>query len=117
MRIYLDDQFNPVGTYLLIAPRMGNEREIYLRYDWDIVRSFKEMVEAVTAHALEITHISFDFDLDQYPLYEGDTGKNCAEWVKWFYESSNLTLPKIYIHSRNYYGTENIRKTFPIAIY
>ena len=118
MKLYIEDQFNPVGSFLLIAPRMGNEREIYLTYDWNIVRSFAEMTLFIMENRTKpITVISFDFDLDQYEGYEGKNGLDCAVWVKEYYESIGLPLPKIYIHSRNYYGMQAILNIFPTAIY
>lgn len=116
MKLYLDDQFEPVGSYLLIAPRMGDLREIYLTR-WHVVRSFEEFVHFVTFHQHKITHISFDHDLDQYEDYAGKTGLDAAKWLKEYYETNNLTLPAIYIHSRNYFGTQDILKVFPQAIY
>ena len=112
MKLYIDDQFIPVGSYLLLAQRMGADKEIYLT-DWKIVRSYEEMVEFIMFNHTLITHISFDYDLDQYDQYKGKNGLDCAKWVKDYYETNNLPLPKIYIHSRNAFGIEDIWKVFP----
>jgi hypothetical protein len=102
----------PVGSYLLLAQRMGDAKEIYLT-EWTIVRNYNTFVNFVSEHYQEITHVSFDYDLDVDIDYMGKNGLDCALWFKHFYEEKQHPLPKIYIHSRNQFGVQYIWNVFP----
>jgi len=77
-----------------------------------------------------ITHVSFDHDLSDEHYIPNDplnaidynaescaldkhkTGYHAAKYLKDLYESEQLDLPVILVHSMNPIGTENILKLF-----
>ena len=45
-------------------------------------------------------------------IKEGETGYECALWMKVFYEERKKDLPTIFVHSMNPVGTEKIKNLF-----
>jgi spore germination protein YaaH len=101
--------------------RIGALNPIYLE-DWNVVRNYKDFVEAVTNHIDEITHVSFDHDLADIHydpttwregfVYQEETGHDCAVWLKNFYKERGKELPILFVHSMNPVGTQNIINVF-----
>lgn len=121
MKVFLDDVRQPNECAKYMHTRIGNLNPIYLE-DWKIVRNYKEFTAIITANFDKITHISFDHDLadihynpetqQESFAYCEETGYDCADWVKRFYESQQLPLPVLFVHSMNPVGTKRIINLF-----
>lgn len=95
---------------------------------WEVVRSYNDFVKLVKQHFAWITHVSFDHDLgdehysimsqngdwNKYYATEGHemTGYDAAKWMKEFFIEKGMPLPKIYVHSLNPVGGQNILNLF-----
>jgi len=110
MKVFLDDIRMPNKCASYMHKRIGVLNSIYLE-DWNIVRNYEQFVEFVKKNYEKITHISFDHDLadiyydpltqKEYFSYRAKTGYDCAVWLKQFYDSINLSMPIIFIHSES----------------
>ena len=110
MKVFLDDIRMPNQCASYMHRRIGFLNPIYLE-DWCIVRNYKQFVDFVEKNYKQITHISFDHDLaeiyydpftqKEYFSYHEKTGYDCAVWLKQFYDSINLSMPIIFIHSES----------------
>ncbi len=103
----------------------------YLKLEWDIVRNYDEFVAYIEKNGMPDL-ISFDHDLadehytppeywesyeksKQYQEsqnYKEKTGFDCAKWIVDYCMDNNVGLPKIYIHSMNPVGSDNIKNLF-----
>lgn len=96
---------------------------------WQVVRSYDAFATCIEEFGLPLA-VSFDHDLhDEHMLHyfnvtsaTGEihyhkltikTGKHCAEFFldKWRNSNHNGVKPKIFIHSANQWGAEEIKKT------
>lgn len=121
MKLFLDDIRQPQECIHYMQKRIGALNPIYLE-DWNVVRNYKDFVEAVTNHIDEITHVSFDHDLADIHydpttwregfVYQEETGHDCAVWLKNFYKERGKELPILFVHSMNPVGTQNIINVF-----
>ncbi len=128
MRLFLDDVRSPDNCLAYMQPRIGAEVAIY-KESWFVVRNYHKFVEFIKTHAPNITHISYDHDLAEAhyheSMYEGGrvymkyletvsekTGLDCAKFMKEYYEAKKYDFPKMYVHSMNPVGTENIINLF-----
>lgn len=125
MKLFLDDVREPSECAAYMYQRIGSLNPIYLE-DWCIVRTYKEFCDAI-ANNKNITHVSFDHDLaDCFQLKESInvdewfdingnreyTGYDCAKYLKEFYQSNNLKMPTMFVHSMNPVGTKKIIELF-----
>lgn len=94
--------------------------------EWVVVRNFRQFTETIRNNGNPHT-ISFDHDLGedmhQYRLTQGIytkrksrslkklelTGYDCAKWYMEYIKKNHLPKAKIYIHSANPSGSENIK--------
>lgn len=106
-RLYLDDNRNPLSEL-----------------DFDVVRSYDEFVAYILKKGVPEL-ISFDHDLADehvkdylkdpnngklsYESYRERTGYDAAKWLVDYCISSNIKLPKCFVHSQNTIGAMNIR--------
>lgn len=121
INLFLDDFRYPDICLMYMYPKIGVEARMYVEEDWTIVRNYNEFKEAILKHAGNIEKVSFDHDLaDEHynqnswgsTTYKEKTGFDCAKLLLEHYQSKNLKLPKIYVHSMNPVGTENIKNLF-----
>lgn len=128
MKVFLDDVRSPQDCVGYMHLRIGAENPIYLSGGWLIVRNYDEFVEVIEKYHKDITHISYDHDLapehytdemmintEEYvKSIEGTekTGCDCAKWMKNFYDTNGIPYPRMYVHSMNPVGTENIINIF-----
>ena len=120
--LFLDDVRMPQVCVNYMKRRIGGLCNIYVNYDWLIVRNYDDFVAAVKKHANNIAIVSFDHDLadahydpktwTQGFKYQEKTGYECAEFLKQYYEENKFELPNLFIHSMNPVGTERIRNLF-----
>lgn len=96
--------------------------------NWFIVRSYDEFVKCIERHGIP-NAVSFDHDLHdehmqhyfdvttktgkiEYERFQNKTGKHCAEFlvdkIKNLGQDINI---KMFVHSANIWGVEEIRKT------
>lgn len=89
MKIYLDDE------------RIPNDKS------WTVVQTLNDFIKKIEEVGLKnIDIISFDHDLG--PSENGD-GYDAAKWLVGHYmEKSNSPFPKVYVHSHNPIGSDNI---------
>ena len=112
--LYLDDIRSPIDSF------HTTKDPIYIKLHWNIVRSYEEFVNFVKKNKY-ISIISLDHDLSdehyeygdiEYRQYKEKTGYECAIWYCDYFInniSDNISdFPKIYIHSQNTVGVENI---------
>lgn len=118
MKIFLDDIRIPRQVYSYI------KNDIYLHFDWIVVRSYEEFVkyiEQVDLNQVEV--ISFDHDLADshyeavnqsgiidYDLMQEKTGYDCAKWICEYCFEYKIKLPNYLVHSMNPVGGMNIKK-------
>jgi len=94
--------------------------------DWQIVRNYDEFVAHINLYGLENYEcISLDHDLGEeamreyyrnvapnskldYTNIKEHTGMDCARFLVDLSFRSKMPLPKVYVHSANPVGTENI---------
>lgn len=110
--LFLDDIRTPLAVYEL------TKQEIFLKKDWQIVRSYDEFVSFVEGKGgFRLPYfISFDHDLST-KAYQGDyesekTGYDCALYLVNRCLDLNLPLPKYFVHSMNPVGKERIESLF-----
>lgn len=121
MKLFLDDYRKPRDCIQYMYQRIGVKNTEYME-DWIIVKNYDEFVKAVSEFSDEIEVISFDHDLaDEHYIMETDpdysnykerTGLDCAKWLLDFYKEKDKNLPRIYVHSMNPVGTDNIVREF-----
>jgi hypothetical protein len=120
INIFLDDERVPKDVKWIDLPKLN----------WIICRdfnSFKKTIEDSAAKGEFAECISFDHDLGDeaykeiarkrtsfdYENLKGEkTGMDCAKFLVDFCEQKGVKLPKIYVHSMNPIGRENIVKLF-----
>lgn len=132
MKIFLDDVRDPSQCADYMLARIGLDAKIYLTGGWYIVRTYKEFVEAIRLHWTIIDVVSFDHDLADGHYHKNTqegkvnysaedfntdackTGYHCAMYLKSFYEPhlGVYAFPKVFIHSMNPVGVENIKAVF-----
>lgn len=116
--LFLDDERTPMSTYSYFP------NNVYIDKEWVIVRNHEDFVKTIEKRGLP-SIISFDHDLgyEHYPKSKVDmykeidysnfkekTGYDSAKWLVNYLIDNNLELPKIYIHTQNPVGRENIKK-------
>jgi hypothetical protein len=119
--LWLDDYRNP---FIDIEGKVPKESTEII---W--VKSYDEFVDYISENGL-LDIISFDHDLadehytpkeywDDYEKskeyqekqnYQEKTGMDCAKWLVDYCIDNNIELPKIYVHSANPVGADNIRE-------
>ena len=131
MKLFLDDYRSPSDCAKYMHVRIGSENPIYLTGEWYIVRNYPEFVKAINQYKGEITHISYDHDLADGHYHKNmqkgklnyfskdflsddfnKTGWHCAQYMKMTYDNLSLPYPKMFVHSMNPVGTENIINLF-----
>lgn len=122
--LFLDDVREPyeVGNYM----NPVELRSLYRLKHWIVLRNYKQFVRHIERNGMPEL-ISFDHDLadehyrpsmfnpdKHYSNYYTDgtfnekTGYDCAKWLIEYAAKNNLPLPKIFCHSMNPVGKENI---------
>lgn len=109
--LFIDDIRVPstVLTYL--------DNHIYNDWDWEIVRSYDEMVEIITDRGLP-SFVSFDHDLADI-TYDSETqtesfsyhethGLDCVKWIVEYCIDNKCDFPEYAVHSQNPVGADNI---------
>lgn len=95
MNLYVDDKRTPINK------------------EWVIVRSYEEFVYFIEVNGLyNIDTISFDHDLGDINSEQEKTGMDCAKFLVNYSMDNNCNqyFPKIYVHSDNNVGSDNIIK-------
>jgi hypothetical protein len=91
MKLFVDDIRIPIDT------------------TWIIARSYNEFVKILNKEGFEnFDIISLDHDLGDTSIPEKN-GMDCAKYLIDFSLDFNISLPKIYVHSDNNVGSENIK--------
>ena len=121
------------GTYKLFLDDIRSPQDAfnytkdtdYLKFDWDVVRSFDEFISEISRRFAETREfpelISFDHDLADdhyehltagipYDDFKEKTGYHCAKWLVDFCIEHDVILPRFKVHSMNPTGGENIAK-------
>lgn len=129
IKLFLDDVRIPKDCLGYMHYRIGKENPIYLE-EWFIARNYDEFVQIVNNNFSNISHVSFDHDLADehydvdamsnaeeynklYSQFEEKTGVDCAKFLKEYYNTHNTPLPeKMYVHSMNPTGVQNIINVF-----
>lgn len=128
MKVFLDDIRDPRDCLGYMHTRIGPYNDLYSQ-DWAVVRNYDEFRGIIMHYADKITHVSFDHDLSDehynpvmmvadedynqlYDTFKEFTGKECAEWMKEFYNEIGRKLPMIFVHSMNPVGRQNILNVF-----
>ena len=129
VKIFLDDYRIPIDCVKYMHHQLGKENFLYLE-NWFVAKSYPDFVAMVCRFKGQITHVSFDHDLvdghyhqslqEGIINYDGDnfkddhnkTGYHAAKYLIELYEFDKIELPKIFIHSMNPLGAENIKKLF-----
>lgn len=131
MKLFLDDVRNPQDCLGYMHTRIGAENPIY-NEEWVVVRDYNRFCNELETFSDIITHVSFDHDLatehyapeDHWDSYESyyawkskqkwtqGTGYDCAVFMKEYYSTNGLELPRIFIHSMNPPGCEAIASVF-----
>ena len=115
--LFLDDVRMPeqcVGYVL----SLGIRPDTYLKYNWVIVRNYREFVDYILENGLP-ERVSFDHDLaeihydperfkETFTYYE-ESGYDCAKWLAEKCLDESKPLPEYYIHSMNPVGAKNIK--------
>lgn len=89
--------------------RMGAGAAVYTE-GWIVVRDSASFQDAFLRLGKAITHVSFDYDMDQ--AKGSDNGAQCAAWMKNACKVLSYPIPKILIHSTNQAGIKAIKKVF-----
>lgn len=123
-KLFLDDERSPMDTFGYTGDGM------YTYPNWDVVKSYNEFVEYIKANGVPKL-ISFDHDLadihyktfltpqtldgrqkawDDYHENEKreKTGHDCLKWLLDYCHDNDVVLPKIYIHTMNNVGYQNM---------
>lgn len=122
--LFLDDRRNPFIMNSIVPTGVS-------RVLW--VRNYDEFVTWIYQNGLPDA-VSFDHDLapehytpayfwDDYeesrkyqewkkPQYVEKTGEDCADWLIEYVENNDVTVPKLFVHSANPVGADNIIFTF-----
>lgn len=113
LHLFLDDTRMPSDVAGYIVPL--NLRNIYLKHDWIIVRSYEAFAQYILENGMP-DMISFDHDLDAQ-IESGKsssimTGYDCAKWLIDHIDTHHLSVPVILCHSMNPVGKENIKILF-----
>ncbi len=107
--LYLDDFRDPIDSSYY------KQQPIYSALNWVVVRNFNEFISYIQNNGIP-SIVSLDHDI-YYEEYDNPekTGYDCAEWLINHCKTNGLDLPdKIYIHSGNPVGSENIRNIFKL---
>ena len=115
-KLFLDDFRTPADAF------MYTKNPVYLESDWVVVRSYDEFVKTIMEKGVPHT-ISFDHDLGpeaykhqmdiSYDQFTEKTGFHCAKWfIEYCIDSKHLITGKVYIHSMNPAGSQNIESLF-----
>jgi hypothetical protein len=118
IRLYLDD---------VRTPENPNNEWVDGISDWEVVRSYDELVAHIRLNGLENYEvITLDHDLGKQAIDEfynnalpnytlnydnivnEKTGLDCAKWLVAESMNKNIPLPQIYVHSANPIGSANI---------
>jgi hypothetical protein len=112
--LFLDDFRNPEDAYEYF------KQEDFIEKEWIVVRNYDEFINKIQEKGVPQI-LSFDHDLsdvhythqDTEIPYDEKTGFHCAKWLINYCIDNNLKLTsRIYIHSMNVVGTENIKSLF-----
>lgn len=123
--LFLDDIREPEHAYEYTKQSMFIERK------WQVVRNYPEFVSWIETNGLPLL-ISFDHDLalshytpehlwvdyDKSKQWQDEqvhtekTGYDCAKWLVDYVIVNKLPLPKIFCHSMNPVGKDNIMALF-----
>jgi len=88
-----------------------DDKRIPIDNTWIIIRDYYEFVSYINNNGLNnIEVISFDHDLGDVNNDVEKTGMDCAKFLINYLMDNNNKIPKIYVHSDNTVGSENIIK-------
>jgi len=115
-KLFLDDIRMPFDAFTY------TKNPIYLDPDWIIVKNYNQFTDAVIKRGFPSV-ISFDHDLAdehygmqdniEYGMMTEKTGFHCAKWfIEYAIDSKHLIAGKVYIHSMNPAGSQNIESLF-----
>jgi len=102
MNIFLDD--------IRTIEMSHNQNKGLGDIDFVIVRNYKDFIELVDDHILDIKLVSFDHDLADFEDGVEFTGKNAADYLIDKCQEVGRKFPDWYVHSDNTSGRENIIK-------
>lgn len=130
MKLFLDDIRYPKDCIDYMHRRIGKLAIEYYEDDWVIVRNYNDFCNFLKENIDKIEIISFDHDLAdehiadyhknqgngnnviEYEDFQEKTGLDCALFTKKLYKENNILLPKMFVHSFNPVGTQNIINVF-----
>jgi len=115
--LFLDDFRNPEDAYEYF------KQEDFINKDWIIVRSYDEFINIIQEKGIpEICSFDHDLGLEHYTHqnteipyeeYDEKTGFHCAKWlINYCIDNNEKLTSRIYIHSMNVVGCENIKSLF-----
>jgi hypothetical protein len=102
MKLFLDDERTLEQAFNYTLDTVYKDK-------WNIVRSYYEFVNFIDKFGLPDV-ISFDHDLGKDDNGFELSGYDCSKFLVNYCIDNNRKLPKIYVHSANTVGAENIRK-------
>lgn len=124
-KLFLDDFRNPSDCAGYMHTIIGRDNIVYLQGKWIIARSAEEFDE-ILCNLGRPELVSLDHDLTQghyevpndewtpenYPRLEASLGKTgywCAKSLIEYCKENEYKLPKVFIHTMNPAGRENIK--------
>jgi hypothetical protein len=124
-KLFLDDIREPQDAVLVDSMKMLLHESETMNHEWIITRSYKEFIDILKERGLP-EEVSFDHDLtidhmkhyiknsDKNVLNYNDikmcdTGYHCAKAFVEAWKYSGEPLVKVYIHTANHIGAENIK--------
>lgn len=124
MNLFLDDIRLPKDAFLLKELKYLRDYSGISDNDWKIVRNYDEFVKAIEDNGIPVA-ISFDCDLSlehqkhyirdsintgvyEWQNFKTKCGIHCAKYLKSLLNEDSCV--KVYVHSANEIGGEEIRK-------
>ena len=125
--LFLDDLRYPDGAYLYDKDINLLDATGIPKNQWQIVRTYESFVRYINKNGLPDT-VSFDHDLHEehirhfievtqptggvieYGNLQEKTGKSCAEFLVRKWKENGKPPIRVYIHSANQYGANNIQE-------
>jgi len=100
--LFLDDERNPEDVTWIKYP---------CEIVWDIVRTHAEFEKALIHNSYDF--VSLDHDIQDFTEeYKELTGYTCLLTMINFVMDDGMSLPRLFVHSQNPVGAENIRQHY-----
>ena len=98
--LFLDITRQPIDAYEY------TQNSEFLKYNWDVVRSYDEFVSHIKLHGMP-AYISFDCDISDTTSIEFESenvGYKSAAWLIQYCIDNKLDLPHYFCHATNFNG-------------